>query len=277
MADRPASSDPSSDSSSARGAESALPGLREQFGRTRSAFVGLIAAHVQLARAEFSEIAGEIKRAVALGGIALLLLFLAAMVATIGTVLFVDEALFGSIGWGVLHGTELFLGLAAVLVMAIIELGWARALSAFVVALGVGLVVVGVLGADWAGISRSNAGLPGPLVLGILSGVVAFGLLGGALGASFGKGAATAGLALGAVLGFLLGWLASAGPGLRVAIALGVAAVLLFWPICAGVLVFRHGIDMDKLKDRFMPNQTIATTKETIEWVREQMPLGRKS
>jgi len=26
-----------------------------------------------------------------------------------------------------------------------------------------------------------------------------------------------------------------------------------------------------------LPNQTIETTKETIEWVREQMPLGRKS
>jgi hypothetical protein len=41
--------------------------------------------------------------------------------------------------------------------------------------------------------------------------------------------------------------------------------------------VFRHGIDMGKLKDRFVPVQTIETTKETIEWVREQMPLGRKS
>jgi uncharacterized membrane protein YqjE len=280
LADRPSSSESSSDPSSgkdAQDAQSAPPGLGEQFGRTRSAFVGLISSHVNLAKAEFGEIGGQIKRAAALGGIALLLLFLAAILTTIGTVLFVDEALFHSIGWGVLHGSELFIGVAALLVMAVIDLGWARAFSAFVVALIVGLVVVGVLGVDWAAVSRSNSGLPGPLVLGLLAGALAFGLLGLALGASFGRGVAAAGLLLGVVLGLLLGWLASAGPGLRVAIALGVAALLLFWPLCAAVLVFRHGIDMGKLKDRFVPVQTIATTKETIEWVREQMPLGRKS
>jgi len=50
-----------------------------------------------------------------------------------------------------------------------------------------------------------------------------------------------------------------------------------FWLIVAVVLVFRHGIDTAKLRKRFVPEQTIETTKETIEWVREQMPLGRKS
>ena len=58
---------------------------------------------------------------------------------------------------------------------------------------------------------------------------------------------------------------------------MGVAALLLFWPIVAAFFVFRHGIDTAKLRDRFVPVQTIETTKETIEWVREQMPLGRKS
>ena len=43
------------------------------------------------------------------------------------------------------------------------------------------------------------------------------------------------------------------------------------------MIVFRNGIDKEKLRARFVPDQTIETTKETIEWVREQMPLGRKS
>ena len=68
-----------------------------------------------------------------------------------------------------------------------------------------------------------------------------------------------------------------AGPGLRVAAALGVAALLLFWPAVAAFLVFRNGVDTDKLRARFVPEKTIETTKETIEWVREQMPLKRKS
>jgi uncharacterized membrane protein YqjE len=251
--------------------------LGEQVGRTRSALVGLISAHVKLAKAEFGEIGGQIKRAAAFGGIALVLLFLATILTTIGTVLFVDEAVFHSIGWGVLHGTALFVGVAALLVLAIIDMSWGRAFSAFVVALIVGLAVTGLFAADWTAVSRNNSGLPGALALAILAGVVVFGLLGAALGVSFGRGAAGVGLVAGVVIGGLLGLLASSHPGLRVSVALGVAALLLFWPLCAAVLVFRHGIDLGKLKDRFVPVQTIATTKETIEWVREQMPLGRKS
>ncbi len=277
MDDRPSSSESTSDPSSAGDAQSTPPGLGEQFGRTRSALVGLISAHVNLAKAEFGEIGGQIKRAAALGGIALVLLFLTAILVTIGTVLFVDEAVFHSIGWGVLHGTEFFIGVAVLLVLAIIDLGWIRAFGAFLVALVVGLAVTGLFAADWTAVSHNNSGLPGALAIAVLAGIVLFGVLGAVLGASFGRGAAGAGLVAGVVIGGLLGLLASSHPGLRVSVALGVAALLLFWPLCAAVLVFRHGIDMDKLKTRFVPVQTIATTKETIEWVREQMPLGRKS
>jgi uncharacterized membrane protein YqjE len=261
----------------AENAQSAPPGLGEQFGRTRSAFVGLISAHLKLARAEFAEIAGDIKRAAALGGIALLLLFLAGLLATFGTALFLGDFVFHSIGWGVLLGTEFLLAVAVLLVLAIIDLDRGRAFAAFVVALGVGLAVTVVFAGDWAGVSPNNTGIPGGFVAAVLAGVVVFGLLGLALGASFGRGAAAAGLVVGVVLGAPLGALAMAHLGLRVSVALGVAVFLLLWPICAAVLVFRHGVDMDKLKDRFTPDQTIATTKETIEWVREQMPLGRKS
>jgi hypothetical protein len=44
-----------------------------------------------------------------------------------------------------------------------------------------------------------------------------------------------------------------------------------------GAAVARRGVDTDALKARFIPTATIETTKETIEWVREQTPLGRKS
>ena len=276
MADRPSPSE-SPDPSPAQDPQSEIPGLGEQFGRTRSALVGLISAHVNLAKAEFAEIAGQLKRAAAFGGVALLLLFLGAILVTIGTVLFVGEVVFHSIGWGVLLGSELLIGVAALLVLAIIDLSRGRAFWSFVTALGVGLAVTAVFAVDWASVSRNNTGLPGGLVLAVLAGVVVFGLLGAALGVSFGRGVAAAGLVAGIVFGGLLGALASAHLGLRVSVALGLAALLLFWPICAAVLVFRHGIDLGKLKDRFVPVQTIETTKETIEWVREQMPLGRKS
>jgi len=266
-----------SDAGASTGGSGSAPGLGEQFGRTRSALLGLVAAHLDLARAEFSEIADRVKRAAALGGVALLLLLLAGMLIAVGGLLFVGEAVFGSIGWGLLDGGLLLIGVGALLVFAIIDLSWSRALSAFVVALGVGLVVTGLLAVDWPYISHHYSGMPAAVVLAAVAGAVLIGLLGAVLGSGFGRGPAVAGLALGAVCGLLVGLLASAGPGPRVAAALGVAALLLFWPIVAAVFVFRHGIDTAKLRKRFVPDQTIATTKETIEWVREQMPLGRKS
>ena len=277
MPDRSSSTESASGSDPRGAPKEPPPGLGEQFGRTRSALFGLIASHIKLAKAEFAEIANELKRAAALGGFALLLLFLAGMLIVVGSLLFLGDAIFGSIGWGVLDGALLLIGVAVLLVFAIIDLSWSRALAALTVALGVGLIVGGLVGVDWTYVNHHYSGTPAALVLAVVAGVVLVGGLGIILGSSFGRGAAMAGFVAGAVCGALLGWLASAGPGWRVAAALGVAALLLFWPIVAAVFVFRHGIDTAKLKKRFIPTQTIETTKETIEWVREQMPLGRKS
>ena len=285
MADRSSSNDSADAATGAapggtpgpKAPEGPTPGLGEQFGRTRAALIGLVRSHVNLARAEFSEIADEVKRAAALGGVALLLLFLTGILVVVGLLLFLGETIFGSIGWGLLDGAELLLCAVVLLILAIIDLSPARTLMAFVVALGVGLVVVGLLLVDWPYISHHNSGLPDAIVLAIVAGAVVIGALGAVLASPFGRGPAIAAFAAGVVVGVLLGWLASAGPGSRVASAMGVAALLLFWPIVAAVMVFRHGIDTAKLKSRFVPEQTIATTKETIEWVREQMRLGPKS
>ncbi len=52
---------------------------------------------------------------------------------------------------------------------------------------------------------------------------------------------------------------------------------LITWLAMMGRAVAREGIDTDALKARFWPQQTVDTAKETIEWVREQTPLGPKS
>jgi len=282
LADRSSSQRPDSDEQPSAGPSGKpesdhAPGLGEQFGRTRNAVLGLISSHIDLAKAEFSEIGGQIKRAAALGGMALLLLLLTGMLIAVGMPLFLGQALFGSVGWGVLIGSELLLCTAALLVLAIIDLSWRRAASSFVVALGVGLVVFGVLAVDWNWVSTHYSSMPPHLVLAVGAGVVFVGLLGAVLAGTFGRGPGLGGFFAGAFAGVLLGLLAAANPSHRVAAAVGLASLLLFWPIVAAVLVFRHGIDTAKLRKRFVPDQTIETTKETIEWVREQMPLGRKS
>ena len=41
-----------------------------------------------------------------------------------------------------------------------------------------------------------------------------------------------------------------------------------------GLDVRRTGIDVEALKDRFTPTQTIKTSKETLEWLQKRMPPG---
>lgn len=65
--------------------------------------------------------------------------------------------------------------------------------------------------------------------------------------------------------------------GVRVAIGLGLFTMFVAWPTLVGIGAARGGITTEALKSRFYPTQTIETTKETIEWVRERTPLGRKS
>ncbi len=279
MADRSSSLPPSEPGSDGAGSNpgDAAPGLGEQIGRTRKALFGLIGSHIALARAEFSEIADEVKRIAGLVGAALFLLFLTAILIFVGMLLFAGEAIFGSMGWGVLLGSELLIAVSVILLLGVLELGFSRTSGSFLVALGVALVIGGLLANDWAAVSRNNTSLPGQPWLAVASGAVLLGILFALLGASFGRGAASGAAIGGIVVGGLLGLLASAGPGLRVASAIGVAVLLLMWPITAAVLLFRHGIDTGRLKERFYPSQTIETTKETIEWVRAQLPLGPKS
>jgi hypothetical protein len=192
------------------------PGLRDQLGATVTAAKRLGRAHVDLAKAEAGEIAGEVGRMVGLIVVALVILFCVAILIIVGVPLFLGEWLLGSAGWGVLLGAFLLIDLSVVTI----------------------LVAVGVSGAR--------------LVLALLIGVV--------LGAALGVGLAS-----------WTDWPRT------VDAALGIWLALLAWAIALGVAVARGGVDGEALKQRFIPDQTIELTKETIEWVRARTPLVPKS
>src|SRR6188474_1735667 len=141
-------SNPGSDVPAPAAAASDPPGIREQIGATIGAGKRLLRAHVDLARAEASEIVGEVRRMVALAGLALGLLFMVALMLTLGLLLFLGEWLFGSIGWGVLLGTVLLLDLALVALLVALGVAGSRIGTAFVVAVVLGIVVGVVLGFD---------------------------------------------------------------------------------------------------------------------------------
>src|SRR6187397_1750269 len=101
-----------------RGPRTKPPGLTEQLKATRDAAMALVMAHVDLAKAEAGQIAGEVGRVAAVGALAIALVIFAVFLVVIGTSLWLGEWLLGSMGWGVLHGFLLFVSvaLAAVLI-----------------------------------------------------------------------------------------------------------------------------------------------------------------
>ena len=278
---------------------SAGPGLRTRVRAARASAFRLARAHIDLAKAELAEIVARAQRVALLLATALGLVLVGTLVLVVGTILFLGEWLFGSIGWGVVLGAELFLTGALVAVLVAVgspASGLARRLGPSVV---IGLVVAALAGLslpnrlwDALGAAAAPALLPSsrPLVVGIAVGA-GLGFLIGAVGALRGdrdpdEGGAGVGSRLGgavgrglatAVLGALLGALSAFSFSWRVAAALGLATTIGSWAALSALSAYRIGIDPEAFLRRFYPAQTIAATKETIEWVRERTPLGPKS
>jgi hypothetical protein len=164
---------------------------------TKDAALALVMAHVELAKAEAGQIAGEVGRVAALGALAIALVIFAVFLLVIGASLWLGEWLLGSMGWGVLHGFLLFIAVAMTAVLGAIGIAPRRLGGAF----AVGVLVAVVVG-----------------------------------------------------VGITLGYVT--------------------WMALMGIDVSRTGIDVEALKNRFYPVQTIDTSKETLEWLQKRMPPG---
>jgi hypothetical protein len=285
-AGRPDGSVPAGKGGVPAGSSGRPPGIREQIGATLEAGKRLVRAHVDLAKGEAGEILDEVKRMVALAAVALGLLFVTVLLLTIGLILFLGEWLFGSIGWGVLLGTFLCLDLAAIALLLALSVSGGRLGSSLGLAAIIGAVVGVVLGFDlahrgWTSLGESAAPSLDPATRPLVIAVVTLAVIGGVVGIvgglRRGTGASIGGLVGGAILGALVGLVSSVAIPGTVGAALGVWVALIAWPILAGRDVLRTGIDGEAIRQRFMPDQTIELTKETIEWARARTPLAPKS
>jgi hypothetical protein len=205
----------------------------------------------------------------------------------VGLSLFVGEWLFGSLGWGVLHGPLFLLAIGVACLVAAVGMGGGSIARDFLAAAVTGAVVGVALGLDmtnqaWARLGDAIA--PGieagvrPLVVGAGVTALVFAIGGLLIGArSGGAGGAARGILGGAAIGAITGGFLAIAFGPRVGAAVGVTVGLIAWPSLMGANIARVGVDTDALKARFWPTQTIETTKETIEWVRERTPLGPRS
>jgi len=262
------------------------PGLRAQVGATIAAGRRLFQAHVDLAKAELSEIVDEVKRMVALIGAAIGVVILASLLFSIGLVLFLGEWLFGSIGWGVLLGTLLLVDIAVVMVLLALDVSGRRLGTSFGLAAIVGIIFGVVFALDlthrgWTALADAVASYYDAstrtvlLALGLSAGIGA--ILGLLARMRAGIGAAAGGILAGGILGAIVGGLTVVSLPPTVGAAIGVLIALVLWPILAARDVMETGIDGEAIMKKFTPDETIGLTKETIEWVRARMPLVPKS
>ena len=279
---------PRSPSGGATGGD--VRGLGEQFGRLRGAVVGLIRAHVDLARTELSEIAGKVSRMVGLVGLAIALLLFALLLLSVGLPLFLGEWLFGSMGWGIIHGLLLAVGMAAMAIAAALGASgrgiWLPALSGVVVAIAVGLFLGSTLAfrgsAELAAWGESNLRIDLPSGWDILVAGAAGGALIGAVlllvvGLVLRRSVrAVPGLLLdGAVVGGILGGIVGAAEYTwQVGLAIGITMGLVIW--LAATVAGMTGLDPTTRFRGLTPTTTIDTARETWEWVRARIkPASR--
>ena len=242
-------------------------------------------AHVELAKAEAAEIGGQIARVAGLIGGAVALVLFALTLLVIGSSLFFGEWLLGSMGWGVLHGILLFVGVAVAFSLAAVGIAGDRLARAFALGAVVAVVVALLYGLAltnqlFATIAR-NA-FPGldpataPLVVGLAIGAIV-GLVIGlviafrAIGDGGGRAAAVFG---GLLAGAALGAFSAISFQVQIGIGIGIAVGYVAWIALMAIDVSRTGVDVEALQARFTPTRTIETSKETLEWLQKRMPPG---
>ena len=210
---------------------------------------------------------------------------MAAFLAIIGTSLFLGEWLLGSIGWGVLHGVLLFVSAAVALVLLALGVSPVRIGRALIIAVIVAVLTsivlgLGLLNQAYTAIGDSLGVAVSPDLRPLVVGLVVGGLVGFIIGLAMAV-QATANrfvmIAGGIVFGVLVGALTSITYGPQVGTGIGVTIGYLTWAGLMAIDIQRTGIDMEALKARFTPNQTIDTSKETLEWLKERMPRGNGS
>lgn len=247
----------------------------------------MIDAHIALAKAEIGLIADRAKVALGLIAAAVALVIFAALVATVGTPLFLGEWIFGSIGWGILHTVLLGISVAVALVMLALEVPGAWVARSLVLAAGVGTLVGAVLflnlpHAVWTAIGDQIEAQTAvqvdaayrPLVVASVVGLVVGGVIGLVVGIWRGRsfsaaigGLLGAGLVVGAIFAFT-----AISFSVECAAGIGVAVALAVWPLFVTRPIVDGSYDWDALAAKYWPGLTIETVRATIAEVKLRLP-----
>ena len=202
----------------------------------------------------------------------------------VGTALFLGEWIFGSMGWGILHGALFSIATAVVLVFGALRIRRGFLAGMLLVAVLIGVAVGTILGLAWPNAAYASIGesvVPGidagirPLVVGVAIWAAVFalvGLLGGARAG--GASGAVGGLVAGAILGALFGAFTAITFDLQAGAALGVTVTLVAWPALSALGL--RGFDPEDLKRRFTPQASIDAAMETKTFVEARLRRGKE-
>lgn len=230
----------------------------------------------------------------ALVGAAVALAIFALILFTVGSSLFLGEWLFGSMGWGILHFTELAAAIALTCVLIALDIPAAHLGRGLIWSTIIGVIIVLLAGFQifnrlWEAVGVAVAPnldpATRPLVVGTVVGAALGAVVGLLGGTQTGAGRSAGQVVRSAIAWFILGGMAGAALGAfssitfswNVAVALGIAVLLGTWIALSALEAKRTGIDQEKWARKFYPSKSIDSAKETMEWVRERAPLRPKS
>ncbi len=246
----------------------------------------LLVAHIELLKAELALTGHDLGIIAALGIGAVSLVLVALLLIAIGTFLFIGEWLFGSMAWGILHGS-LFLVLLVVPIGIDLAGGW---FGAWVRGVAIGLVTTLLLWVLFASnVLRDAAVSAGeslessvrlepallPTLVGLVAGAVLLGVVLAIVGSrrKMGVRLGLLGALLGAIVGAILGSVTFDTSGaLAVAYTIGLVVAI----VATAMIAMRHGFDPERRYSRLVPRESIAMAEETKRYLERQWRRQRR-
>ena len=248
--------------------------------RVRDAANRLVLAHIDLLKAELTVTGQQLAIIIGLAVAALLLVALLVFLIYIGTFLFLGEWLFGSIGWGLLHGS---LFTICFILPIVLDLSGAS-VGAWVRGFATGVAVTILLSILFASNVLRDAAVNSaqrlepnvalepallPTLVGAVAGAALLGVVLGFVGLRSGR--AIRMLGLGLLLGFVIGAiLGSVTFDTQGAIAVSLTIGLVTWIAVSVLLAVRRGIDPQGRYDQLVPRESMAAIGETKAYLQKQ-------
>jgi hypothetical protein len=250
----------------------------------------MLNAHITLLKAELAISGKELGIIVGLAVGALVIAILAGILLYVGSFLFFGELLFGSMGWGIIHGTLLaavFIGFVVINLAGgeMERYGWGAAIGVAVAVIFAAVLLsnVGNTGGeslrDWLNDTFVTEDLPfGDTWLVTLGGLVVVGLVGLGVAGLVGwraqlrgrelVGVSIVGLVLGGFVGAL--WFSTRYDAPDGVLGLAITVGLLTWIIAGALLAARGGFDPEARYADLIPRESIAAFERSKDFMTEQ-------